>query len=97
MPGTVELLPSTVEEPIGREGGVRSLQEAEVTLPAAVVRALWRPEYLERLARAYWSYLSRISLHLLRVVYAPDSRTVVLLFRPFVLLRFHAPDYDVSD
>ncbi len=96
MPGTVELLPAIAQEPVGREGGVRSLQEAVVTLPAAVVRALWRPEYLERLARAYWRYLSRISLHLLRVVYAPDSRTVVLLFRPFALLRFHAPDYEVS-
>jgi hypothetical protein len=76
---------------------VRSVQEAEVTLPEGVVRGLWRPEYLERLARAYWRYLSRISLHLLRVVYAPDSRAVVLLFRPFALLRFHAPDYEATD
>ena len=96
-PGAVRLLPPGRTQPIGREGGVRSVQEAEVTLPAAVVRSLWRPEYLERLARAYWRYLSRISLHLLRVVYAADSRTVVLLFRPFALLRFHAPEYEVAD
>lgn len=76
---------------------MRSLQEAEVTLPATVVRSLWHPEYLERLARAYWRYLSRISLHLLRVVYAPESRTVVVLFRPLALLRFHAPDYEIGD
>jgi hypothetical protein len=49
------------------------------------------------LARAYWRYLHRISLGLLRVVYAADSRTVVLLFRPFALLRFHAPEYEVAD
>jgi hypothetical protein len=76
---------------------VRSRQEAEVTLPSAVVRSLWRPEYLERLARAYWLYLTRISLHLLRVVYTADSRSVVVLFRPLVLLRFHAPEYEVAD
>jgi len=68
-----------------------------VTLPAAVVHSVWRPEYLERLARAYWRYLTRISLHLLRVVYTADSRSVVVLFRPFVLLRFHAPEYEVAD
>jgi hypothetical protein len=72
---------------------VESVQEAEVTLPRATVGGLWRPEYLERLARAYWRYLSRISLNLLRVVYEPDARTVVLVARPFALLRFHPPEY----
>ncbi len=57
---------------------------------------LWHAEYLERLARAYWRFLSRISLHLIRVVYAPDSRTVVLLFQPLRLLRFHAPEYETE-
>ena len=93
----MQLLPPQARDPVGRQGGVRSLQEADVMLPAEVVRSLWRPQYLERLARAYWRYLSRISLHLLRVVYTADSRTVVLLLRPFALLRFHAPEYDVSD
>jgi hypothetical protein len=92
VPSPVRLLPE-VGEPISRSGGVRSLQEAEVTLPAAMVRSIWRPENLERLARAYWRYLSRVSLQLLRVVYGEDSRTVVVLFRPFALLRFHAPAY----
>jgi hypothetical protein len=61
-----------------------------------VLERLWRPEYLERLARAYWRYLSKVSLGLIRVVYAPDSRTVVLLSRQLPLLRFHAPDYDTG-
>jgi hypothetical protein len=94
---TVRLLPDPAPETLTRDGGVRSLQEAEVTLPAAVVPWLWRGESsLEDLARAYWRYLSRVSLRLLRVVYTKDSRTVVLLFRPFALLRFHAPEYAVG-
>ena len=30
--------------------------------------ALWHPQYLERLARTYWKYLSRVTLGLIRVV-----------------------------
>jgi hypothetical protein len=57
---------------------------------------LWRPEYLERLAHSYWRYLRRISLGLLRVVYTPHSRSIVLLHRRLVLLRFRRPEYDVG-
>jgi hypothetical protein len=53
--------------------------------------------HLERLARTYWKYLSRVTLGLIRVVYTPTERAVVLLGRPFVLLRFHAPEYDMDD
>ena len=53
--------------------------------------------YLERLARTYWKFLSRVSLGLIRVEYTPTERRVVLLRRPFVLLRFHAPEYETSD
>jgi len=55
---------------------------------------MWTPEYLERLARTYWCFLSRISLGLLRVLYTPSSREVVFLTRPFVLLRFRPPEYE---
>ena len=48
------------------------------------------------LARAYWAYLSRISLGILRVVYEPDARTVVVLSRRLPLLRFHVPDYETE-
>jgi hypothetical protein len=52
--------------------------------------------YLERLARTYWKYLSRVSLGLIRVEYTPTERKVVLLRRPFVLLSFRAPEYETS-
>jgi hypothetical protein len=76
------------------EGGVGSKQVAEVTLPRSELERVWSAEYLERLARTYWRFLTRVSLGLLRVLYTDDSREVVLLTRPFVLLRFKAPEYD---
>jgi hypothetical protein len=91
----VNLLPAPRErcEPDGRIG---SKQVAEVTLPRAELDRYWSPEYLERLARTYWRFLSRVSLGLLRVLYTESTREVVLLTRPFVLLRFKAPEYDFS-
>jgi hypothetical protein len=77
-------------------GAVRSIQAADLTLPAEDLEALWSPVNLERLARTYWKYLSRVSLGLFRVVYTPTERVVVLLTRPFVLLRFHAPEYFID-
>jgi hypothetical protein len=79
------------------DGSIASRQVAEVTLPRSELDRIWSPEYLERLARTYWRFLTRISLGLLRVLYSPDSREVVLLRRPFVLLRFRAPEYDFDD
>jgi hypothetical protein len=76
------------------EEGIGSRQMAEVRVPRSELDRIWSPEYLERLARTYWRFLTRISLGLLRVLYTPDSRDVVLLRRPFVLLRFRAPEYD---
>jgi hypothetical protein len=81
---------------VPRSGAVESMQRAEIDIPANLLDELWRPEYLERLARAYWRWLNRISLGLLRVVYEPAARTVVLLFRPFALLRFGAPEYETE-
>ena len=77
-------------------GALGSRQVAEVTLPASELERIWSPEYLERLARTYWSFLSRFSLGLIRVLYGEDSREVVFLRRPFVLLRFHKPEYHVN-
>jgi hypothetical protein len=84
----VEQPPSAAEEGIG------SRQVAEVTLPSSELERIWSPEYLERLARTYWHFLTRVSLGLLRVLYSPESREVVLLRRPFVLLRLKPPEYD---
>ncbi|HMJ95459.1 MAG TPA: hypothetical protein VK486_06380 [Thermoleophilaceae bacterium] len=78
------------------DGAVGSKQMAEVTLPRAELEKIWSPVYLERLARTYWSFLSRFSLGLIRVLYGDDSREVVFLRRPFVLLRFQAPEYQVD-
>jgi hypothetical protein len=78
------------------DGATGSRQVAEVTLPREELEKLWSPEHLESLARTYWSFLSRFSLGLIRVVYTVDSREVVFLRRPFVLLRFHKPQYDFN-
>jgi hypothetical protein len=77
-------------------GAVGSRQVAEVTLPRAELEKIWSPEYLERLARTYWSFLSRFSLGLIRVLYGEDCREVVFLRRPFVMLRFRTPEYQID-
>ena len=77
-------------------GAVRSIQAAEMVLPAARVSELWTPTQLERLARTYWRFLSRCTLGLVRVSYTPAERMVVLIARPLVLLRFHAPEYEMD-
>jgi hypothetical protein len=77
-------------------GGVRSIQAADLELPAAELDAIWSPVHLERLARTYWKYLSRVTLGLIRVSYTEHERAVVLVGRPLVLLRFQAPEYEVA-
>ena len=78
------------------DGSVTSKQVADITLPQPELDRMWSPEYLERLARTYWRFLTRASLGLIRVRYGPDSREIVLLGRPFVLLTFHAPEYETD-
>ena len=77
-------------------GAVRSIQAADVTVPADELEERWNATHLERLARTYWKYLSRVTLGLIRVTYTDTERLVVLLIRPFVLLRFAAPEYEVT-
>src|SRR5947208_8168742 len=93
MRATVRL----VDQPEGRHvpqtGAADSIQEAEVLLPQAALERLWTREHLELLAAAYWRYLHRISLGLLRTIYEPDARTVVLGVRPLAVLRFGGPGY----
>jgi hypothetical protein len=74
-------------------GAVRSVQAADISMPESALVELWTPMNLERLARTYWRYLSRVTLGLIRVDYTPTDRMVVLIFRPLVLLRFRAPEY----
>jgi hypothetical protein len=78
-------------------GAVRSIQAADITMPAGDVLEIWTPTNLERLARTYWKYLSRVTLGLIRVEYTDTERAVVLLHRPLVLLRFKAPHYELGE
>jgi hypothetical protein len=91
----VQIMPAAQPQSAPEEG-IGSRQVAEVTLPRSELERIWSPEYLERLARTYWRFLTRVSLGLLRVLYTPTSREVVILRRPFVLLRFRAPEYMFS-
>src|SRR3954464_5695852 len=79
-----------------RTGAVRSVQTAEVVLPADRIDGLWSPLYLERLARTYWRFLTRATLGFVRVYYTDRERFVCLLFRRFKLLTFHAPEYEMD-
>ncbi len=88
-----------VETPQGystEDGSVTTKQVADVTLPREELDRIWSPEYLERLARTYWVFLSRFTLGLIRVLYTPDRREVVLLRRPLRLLTFRRPEYDTA-
>jgi hypothetical protein len=78
------------------DGSVTTKQVADVTLPRVELDRIWSPAYLERLASTYWRFLTRVSLGLLRVLYSEHAREVVLLTRPFVLLRFRAPEYEAE-
>jgi glycine/D-amino acid oxidase-like deaminating enzyme len=77
-------------------GAVRSVQAADITMPAGDLEAIWTPMHLERLARTYWRFLSRVTLGLIRVDYTPAERFVVFISRPAVLLRFRAPEYEMD-
>jgi hypothetical protein len=81
---------------IARDGDVRSVQSAELTLAPADLERLWSAASLENLARTYWRFLSRVTLGLIRVVYGEHERSVVLLAKPLTLLRFDAPQYAVE-
>ncbi len=78
------------------QGAVRSIQAADLTMPSEALESIWSPMHLERLARTYWRFLTRCTLGLVRVRYDEDERAVVLLTRPFVLLRFRAPEYEMN-
>jgi len=78
-------------------GAVRSVQAADLIMPPHEADALWSPRQLENLARTYWRFLTRVTLGLIRVKYTEGERFVCLLFRPLVLLRFQAPEYEMDE
>jgi hypothetical protein len=77
-------------------GAVRSVQAAELVLPESALREIWSPMHLERLARTYWRFLTRVTLGLIRVRYTERERFVVLLIAPLKLLTFQAPEYEMD-
>jgi hypothetical protein len=88
------LVDHTTEE--RSSGAMRSLQAAEMTLPAGELERLWTPMHLERLARTYWRFLTRATLGLVRLRYGQFERSLVLLARPLTLLAFQAPEYELD-
>ena len=82
---------------MAKDGAVRSIQAAYVTVPTEQLEPLWNPPNLERLARTYWRFLTRATLGLIRVYYTEGERYVCLLFRPLKLLTFQAPEYEMDD
>jgi len=77
-------------------GAVRSVQRAEMLIGEEALARIWTPSHLERLARTYWRFLTRVTLGLIRVRYSEGERSVVLLARPLKLLTFHAPEYEMD-
>jgi hypothetical protein len=79
-----------------RTGAMRSIQAADLSLPEATLRELWSPMYLERLARTYWRFLTRVTLGLVRVRYTEHERSIVLLLPQLKLITFQAPEYELD-
>lgn len=77
-------------------GAVRSVQRADLVLEPATLTRLWTPASLERLARTYWRFLTRVTLGLVRVRYSEHGRALVLLIPPLRLISFQVPEYELS-
>ena len=94
-PATISNLEDRTTED-ARTGAMRSVQAADLSLPEAALRELWSPVYLERLARTYWRFLTRVTLGLIRVRYSQTERSIVLLGLRLRLLTFAAPEYELE-
>ena len=79
-----------------RDGGVRSVQQADLILPTEALDSIWSPMHLERLARTYWRWLTRATLGFVQVDYSREGRQVKALGL-VPLLTFQAPEYEMSD
>jgi hypothetical protein len=62
------------------DGSVTTKQVADIYLPQSELDEIWNVEYLG----------------LIRVLYTPDSRQIVLLAKPLKLLTFKAPEYETE-
>jgi hypothetical protein len=93
----VKILTEPGSTGVDPSGAVRSVQTADLTMPHEALDAIWTPMHLERLARTYWRFLTRVTLGLIRVAYTARKRYVVFIGRPFVLLSFQAPEYQMDE
>jgi hypothetical protein len=96
LPAEVRIVDPEGAPTIDADGAARSVQAAELTIPADALVELWTPASLERLARTYWRFLERSTLGLIRVRYSDHGRAVLLVTRPFVLLAFDPPEYELG-
>ena len=83
---------TTVDE---TTGAVRSVQSADLIIPAESIQEIWAPRDLVRLARTYWRFLTRATLGIVQIDYQEDGRQVKA-FGLIPLLTFHAPEYEMS-
>lgn len=79
-------------EAVARRGPVGSVHDAELLVPPEALAGLLTTSFLKRVASAYWRFLGRISLGLLRVRSEPRHQ-VIVLFPRLALLRFGAARY----
>jgi len=81
---------------VPRTGAVQSVQEAELRLDKPASSVVNRG-FLERAGHAYWRLITRWTLGLVRATSDDGDQCVVLIAGPLVLLRFHAPEYEVLE
>ncbi len=77
-------------------GAVTSVQRADLLIDRDALEELWAAPNLERLARTYWRFLSRITLGLIQVRYTPPGRAICVIGTPLRLLTFQAPEYEID-
>jgi len=75
---------------------ITSIQRADLLIDRDALEEIWTPMHLERLARTYWRFLTRVTLGLIRVRYTDQERSVVLVAPPLRLLTFEAPEYEMD-
>lgn len=80
----------------GSTGAVRSVQTADVVMTEEALEEIWSAVNLERLARTYWRFISRVTLGLVHVSYSERDRAIVLIARPLALIRFDPPEYELD-
>jgi hypothetical protein len=92
----VEILNPGETVKVSTTGPASSVQKAEILVERDLLDRIWTPDSLELIARGYWVFLRRVTLGVIRVHYAYDSRTVTAL-GAIPLLRFGTPIYEADD